>query len=174
MAFWSDPSTEPKRSFKYKLTIEGMGAANVRLASWVIKKVSRPTFKITEVAHSFLDKKYYFPGKVDWDALTCTVAEPLLPNSTQALYSYLYGAGYNVITTPPALSSDYSTIGKNRAVIKSVFIDQLNNDGSLVERWSLNNAFITNTTLTGMDYDTDTIMSFDLTIRFDWADFQLA
>jgi hypothetical protein len=174
MSFWSDPTTEPKRSFKYKLTIQGLGASGGKIDSWVVKKVARPTFKVTEIAHSFLDKKYYFPGKVEWDALTCTVAEPLTPNALASLYSYLYGAGYNVITRPPSAASDYSTIGKSKAIISSVYVDQLNNDGSLVERWQLNNAFITSTTLTGMDYDTDTIMSFDMTIRFDWADFILA
>lgn len=171
MAFWSDSTTEPKRSFKYKLTIQGLGAANGQIPSWVIKKVARPTFKITEVAHSFLDKKFYFPGKVEWDAITCTIAEPINPNSTRELYRYLFGAGYNILTKPPTATSDFSTLGKSRAVIKTVEIDQLNQDGSLVDRWSLNNAFITNTTLTGMDYDTDTIMSFDLTIRFDWANY---
>jgi len=172
MAFWSDPSTEPKRSFKYKLTLSGMGAGNALMPSWIIKKVSRPTFKVTEVAHSFLDKKFYFPGKVDWDPVTCTVAEPVTPNATKELYRYLVGSGYNFPNgAPPDITTDYSTIAKARAIIKTAEIDQLASDGTVIERWTLNNAFVTNTTLTGMDYDTDAIMSFDLTIRFDWATF---
>ena len=171
MAFWSDSATEPKRSFKYKLTLQGLGAANGGFPSWVIKKTSRPTFKITEVAHSFLDKKYYFPGKVEWDPVQLTIAEPITPNSTRELYRYLFGAGYNVLTKQPVGAVDYSTIGKSKAVIRTATIDQLNADGQTIESWELKNAFITNTTLTGLDYDTDAIMSFDMTLRFDWANF---
>ena len=172
MSFWSDTTTEPKRSFKYKLVLANMGAGGATLPSWIIKKVARPTFKVTEVAHSFLDKKYYFPGKVEWDAITCTVAEPLVPNATAELYKYLFGSGYNILTAPPTGVADFKTIGKKNAVIGTAYIDQLNADGSPVERWTLNNAFITNTTMTGLDYDTDTILSFDLTLRFDWATFE--
>lgn len=74
MAFWSDNQVEPKRKFKFLLTIDG-ATQDETIPSFVVKKVTKPSFKISESSHQFLGNKFYFPGKLEWNEIDITLID---------------------------------------------------------------------------------------------------
>ena len=55
MTFWSDKIVEPKRKFRWLLSING-------IPYWTIKKVNRPTFEI-DVQKRFFSRFFIFRKK---------------------------------------------------------------------------------------------------------------
>lgn len=78
MAFWDDVQIEPKRKFKFFVTIAGGGASHdkvITIPPYVIKKASKPSFSITEAKHSFLGHNFFFPGKLEWKEVDITLVD---------------------------------------------------------------------------------------------------
>ncbi len=174
MAFWSNAATEPKRVFKFIANIQGLTATGVPgIEQWVLKKADRPNFKVGEQSINFLDKKFYYPTKVEWTAVKLTFQDPVAPSTTAILYDYLAGAGYSVPqrTVPDLRNGQLKTISKLKAQINTVDIISLNSDSQILETWSLKNPFFTDVTFSANDYDGDGMHTVDVTVRYDWAEF---
>ncbi len=75
MAFWSEAQVEPKRKFKFVVTITGDSARNIVIPSYVIKKADKPSFSISEAKHSFLGHNFFFPGKLEWKEVSITLVD---------------------------------------------------------------------------------------------------
>jgi hypothetical protein len=76
--FWGDASLEPKRKFRWILGMNG-------IPHWLLKTASRPNISLTEAEHDFLNYKFYFPGRVSYDELSITLADPVNPDATSTL-----------------------------------------------------------------------------------------
>lgn len=74
MAFWSDAQIEPKRKFKFILSLVG-NESGVTIPSFVVKKVTKPSFTISESSHQFLGNKFYYPGKLEWKEVDVTIVD---------------------------------------------------------------------------------------------------
>jgi hypothetical protein len=88
------------------------------------------------------------------------------------LYGIILRAGY----TPPALTgynkdTSLSTIGKLPATV-SFEIKLLDSNGATAEKWTLKNAWIKDVTFTGLDYEQEGMNTIDMTVRYDWAEFE--
>jgi len=75
MAFWSEAQVEPKRKFKFVVTITGDSTKNIVIPSYVIKKADKPSFTISETKHSFLGHNFFFPGKLEWKEVSITLVD---------------------------------------------------------------------------------------------------
>ena len=77
MSFWATPLTkagqgDPKRKFRFTVQFDGLDLDGSGLL-WFAKSVSKPAITITEADHTFLDKKYYFPGRAEWSTVNLTL-----------------------------------------------------------------------------------------------------
>lgn len=82
MAFWAASyngadGKDPKRGFRFKVEINGLHGQQTLV--WWAKKVDKPNFDVTESKHSFLDKEFYFPGRVQWQTINLTLVDPVAP-----------------------------------------------------------------------------------------------
>ena len=176
-AFWNLATTEPKRQFRWFLNVNG-------IPQWVIKTAKKPSFQVSETPHDFLNYKFYYPGRVDWQTIDITLVDPVQPDSTQILFQMLKDSGYVLPQDYVAhLAADQpnspKTISKN-AMVKAfsggseIYLDQMAaNDGTqngLLERWAIKNPFITSCNCGDLSYESDTLVEISLTIRYDWAD----
>jgi len=57
MAFWSAAGTEPRRNFKFLVSMSG-------LPVWIVKTVNLPEITVGAGEHKFLNHTFYFPGTV--------------------------------------------------------------------------------------------------------------
>ena len=166
--FWANPTTSPKRKYRFLLNLPNAGAD----ASWMITKVNRPSFNITEATHSYLNHTFYFPGRVEWQTVSFSIIDPVSPDATALLVGILGAAGYQIpANLAGSPGSSYGTMSKAAAteVMGLVEIKSLHADGSPVDTWTLHNAWMKNVTMGDHDYSDDSLLSMDVELRYDFA-----
>lgn len=169
MAFWTDPSIEPKRKFRFRVQLGNFDEG----AIWYTKTVKKPSFQISEIDHSYLNHKFYYPGRTEWQTVDITLVDPVSPDAALKTLQIISAAGYNI----PGNPNENTTMSKLKAVnsLGSVVIDQLGSEqDQLLESWTLRNAFITNVDFGDLSYEDDAISEISLTLRYDWASFTSA
>lgn len=164
MAFWSDASVgvkDPKRQFRWVVYINS-------IPTYVLKKVSKPSFNVSESAHKFLNHTYYYPGRVEWQEVSMTLADPVQPDMAATMVSIISAAGYSPATNP----NDLNTMSKSKAVAalgQQLEIHQIDSDGNPIEVWKLINPWVKDVKFGELDYEGDDLTDVELTIRYDWA-----
>jgi len=173
MAFWNNPELEPKRAYRFLLRVNGGGNA-VRLPEFLIKKVSKPSFEISESPHNFLNHTFYYPGKVTWDTVSFTVVDVLSGGANGidaggAVSQLLEESGYQIpMANDP---NNRSTVSKKQSVksLGSIDIVQINSKGDEIEKWTLNNPWIKNVKFGELDYSSEDMVNVEIMIRYDNA-----
>jgi hypothetical protein len=163
--FWSDPTTEPKRRFRFTFDV-------ANLPVWSITKVDRPSFQVSETKHQFYNHTFKYPGRVEWQPITFTTVDPIQPDATGILMKILYASGYEFPDKQFGGNGyQFKSINKVDAsdALTPITITSYDGRGTAVEKWSLKNAFITNTAMGSYDYGDDTMLSMDVTMQYDWA-----
>jgi len=161
MPFWSDPSGETKRAYRWTVTINS-------IYQWMAKSVSKPGFSISEISHRFINHTFWYPGRVEWDQCSVVLVDPVSPDAAATVMSIVEASGY----TPPFEQATYwRTISKGSAVnsLSGVKIEQVDKDGFPIETWTLKNPWIKDVKFGDLSYDNDDIMTISLTLRYDWA-----
>lgn len=174
MSFWNQASIEPKRQFRWLLYIAGM-------PQFIVKNVKKPSFSVAATPHDFINYKFHFPGRVEWQDIQVTIVDPVQPDSTASLVNILSAAGY-------VLPDEYtSQAAEPRTISKKSFVDALGGQIQLVqfgantgaqqenvlEKWSINNPFLTSVDFGNLDYSSDDLVNISMTIKYDWANLEL-
>ena len=83
MPFWStnfgnqeDILKDPKRNFRFYITITGINTDNGGPMIWYAKDVQKPTFTMAEASHEYLNHTYYYPGKITWNTIDIKMVDP--------------------------------------------------------------------------------------------------
>ena len=172
--FWNQASIEPKRQFRWLLYIAGM-------PQFIVKEVKKPSFTVASTPHDFLNYKFHYPGRVEWQDVQVTIVDPAQPDSTASLVKILEAAGY-------VLPDKYTTQSNEpRTISKEAFVNGLGGQIQLVqfgantgeqeenvlEKWILNNPFLTNVDFGNLSYSSDDLVNISMTIKYDWATLEL-
>lgn len=176
--FWADPSIEPKRKFRWLLSVGGAG--DTEIPQWVIKKVTKPTISVSEIKHSFINHSFYYPGRVEYNEIEFTLVDPVSPTDvSDSLINIILGAGYALPDTE--LNSYAKTITKGQAVtsLEKVIIRQIaaadvadgaSETDDVQEAWELTNAWVKEVNFGDLDYESDDIVEITVKLRYDWAE----
>ena len=159
--FWSSPNSEPKRAYRWTMEFNG-------IPQWLLKKVTKPSFAVTETAHTYLNHKFFYPGRVEWNTINITLADPVTPDASKTIMDIIGHAGYHA----PTDSTDTQTMSKSKAVANfgnPLTINQLGPDNQVVERWELYNPWIKDVKFGELDYESDDMIDIELEIRYDYA-----
>lgn len=162
MAFWHDGqrSRDPKRNYRWVLY-------NDNIEAYTLKTVSKPSFSVTPTEHSFLNHKYYYPGRVEWNSVSMTLVDPINPDAAATIMHALANSGY----VPPKSAQDLVTMSKSGAVssLGTIRIAQLDSSGRAVETWTLWNAFIIDASFGDLSYEDDGLSEITIELRYDYA-----
>lgn len=171
--FWTDSRLEPKRGYRFLVTIGEMPNGAV----YYVKSVTKPGIKITAKEHMYLGHKFHYPGLVTWDPnpISIKLVDPVSPDASQHLSAIIQASGYVIPSDP----GQVTTMSKNASVnaLGAVVIKQINeshgiqglNGGEAVETWTLHNAFIESVKFGDLDYSKEELTEIDLQVRYDWA-----
>jgi hypothetical protein len=176
--FWSGGAVEPKRQYKFLVTIPNF-------QPFLVTKCSRPSLKIGETSHKFLNHTFWYPGTVEWNTVAVTFVDPGDgggPESdvTHLLYNKLLESGYRSPDQYPG-NIERNTIGKGLATkafdqikiqtlrTKSTEGSNLNSLTDIAETWTLKNAWATDVKWGDLDYSGDALLQLDVTFRYDYA-----
>jgi len=184
-SFWGSPSVEPKRAYRFIVEVPGLDNA-----AWYASKVGKPGFSVSESEHTFLNHKFYYPGRVEWEEVSMTLVDPITPDATDQLMSMLGvttknggGAsltgemGYRYPDTYDAAAGTTITKLAATTALGEVVIKQISGDTTtapytsttIVEQWVLKRAWIKSVDFGELDYTSDDLINIELTIRYDWA-----
>ena len=161
--FWSDASAgvrDPKRQFRWVLY-------NDNIPMYTLKKVAKPSFTVAESTHKYINHTFYYPGRVEWNTIAMTLADPVDPDGAATMVNVIKTGGYSPAIDPNQLS----TMSKSKATnaLGRVQIEQIDADGNMVERWVLWNAWIKDVKFGDLDYDGDDLTDIEIELRYDWA-----
>ena len=107
MAFFADQKSDPKRGFRFILSIGGIEA-------YTIKTVSKPGVTVSTIEHQFLNHTFRYPGRTTWDSpISVTLVDPVDPDTARTLLNKIKNAGYVYPTTP---ASSQQSMTKDEAV----------------------------------------------------------
>lgn len=175
MAFWTNIAAgdaDAKRNFQFRMIIDAFEDS----AAWYVKKVTKPTFAVTEATHKFLGQTYYFPGRVEWNTISVTLVDPINPDAVSQMAAMLEAAGYKVPFRDANLNADgnvstWSTLGKARMTesIGSMLLEQLDSSGEVTEQWTINQAFIKDVKFSELSYESDDLSEIMIEFKYDWA-----
>ena len=202
--FWSSANVEPKRKFKFLVRFNPADNS-VDIPSFVVKKVDKPGFTITETKHTFLGHNFFFPGKLEWKDISLSIVDPngtgknpvnnpttiepneAIPDMSQRLTDILGLFGYqSPVLVGNALNGGDTRIGagltggtgitsfsKAGSVNTTGIVEilQIDDEGNIVEIWSLRNAWIKDIQFGNNDYSSDDAQEVTIKIRYDWAEF---
>jgi hypothetical protein len=169
--FWSDASIEPKRKYRFLLSFNG-------IPQWIVKTTGKPNFSVSESEHSFINYKFYYPGRLEWEEISMTLVDPVDPDASKTMLDLIELSGYvaphNFLNDPigRGQASNVVTFSKKQAtsaVGGRVYIHTIDENGSPIETWSLYNPWIKSVNFGDLDYESDDLVNVELTMRFDWA-----
>ena len=165
--------TNPKRAFRFKITIGAFSDTAIgsdlgtNVVFWA-KTADKPSFSLGETSHNYLNHTFKFPGRVTWNDVTITMVDPGGEKGVAfALTKILNESGYVV----PTDASQFQTISKTKAVggLGEVLCQQLDDEGNVLESWTLNNSFISDVNFGNLDYGSEELTEYSITVRYDWA-----
>jgi len=173
MTFWTNQKSDPKRAFKFKVTIGSATATSLKdNISWMATQADKPKFTVSNTQHRYLNHTFNYPGRVEWDPVNITLVDPADPDAAADTMRLLKGMGYNV---PSAPGGNMGIISKEAAItaIGSIQIQQLGTGtNDVLETWTLNNAWIEAATFSQLSYESEDLSTIELAIRYDWATFK--
>jgi|TARA_A100001011_G_scaffold146780_1_gene154865 hypothetical protein len=178
MAFWStnfglegETLKDPKRAFRFTITINGIDSQNGGSLMWYAKSVTKPTFTVSSTEHKYLNHTFYYPNAVTWNQVDIKMVDPGGdPDAAATLAAIVTAAGYK----PPTKASneDLTSMSKASAVgaLGQVKITQIDADGKPLESWTLWNAWVEEVDFGGtLEYGSDALTELGLKLRYDWA-----
>jgi hypothetical protein len=151
--YWQNAySWEPKRAHQFIMEVEG-------IPSYLIKASAKPTISNGEVALDHINVKRYVKGKSEWNTISVSLYDPIVPSGAQAVMDWVR-LHHESATGRNGYSSMYK---------KEITLTQLSPLGEKVEEWVLKGAFITESNFGSLDWGTEDVMMIEMTLRYDWA-----
>jgi len=192
--FWKTATTEPKRAYRWFVTLSGLGLNDVSADSnvssqttgnsltYAAKRVDKPSISISESEHTFINHKFFYPGRVEWSDVSISFVDVVGAGAaSDNILTALRAAGYNLPTdasTPTTVddggSDNFTTVSKASmtAALGGCIISQVNSEGNVIETWTLNNPWIKSISVGSLDYGSEELLSVDISIRYDWATYE--
>ena len=143
---------EPKVKHRFIMYVEGVPA-------YLIKAAARPQITFEEIALDHINVKRYVKGKGDWQTLSVTLYDAIVPSGAQAVMEWVR-LHKESVTGRDGYSDFYK---------KDVTINVLGPVGDKVEEWTLKGTWIQDATFGDMAWETNEPMDITLTLRYDYA-----
>tara|TARA_X000000950_G_C13748276_1_gene591528 strand:+ start:413 stop:988 length:576 start_codon:yes stop_codon:yes gene_type:complete len=144
---------EPKTVNRFIMYMDGM-------PSYLIKGVSRPNLTIdpTTLDHINIKRKIR-GGKAEWQDITMTLYDPVVPSGAQATMEWIR-LSHESVTGRNGYADFYK---------KDLTINLLGPVGDKVEEWNIKGAFVNSVDFGSMDWATGDPLEISLTISYDYA-----
>ena len=164
MAFWNSAQLEPKKSYQYTVTMPSIAEP------FLIKSAKLPAMEVGTLEADYTQYKFYYPGKVTWSPVEFTTYDVVGDSSVaKKLVDLLKNSGVQ----QPANSNDKATLSKAALAgnLGNVIISQVDTAGSIISKWTLTNAFLTNADFGQHGYSDEGLIEVSVTLQYDWAEY---
>tara|TARA_R100001440_G_C2521430_1_gene118926 strand:+ start:555 stop:1127 length:573 start_codon:yes stop_codon:yes gene_type:complete len=170
MAFWTNYNTDPKRSFRYRFILSSDTAAG-QIREYTIKEVKKPSFQMEAGPQAkYIQHTFKYPGRVSWQDVTFSIVDPGAndEDASVALMNVLAKSGYQKPTTQDLSRTSISKRKANTSIgIPRIL--EIDAEGRDTTTWSLHNAYITGVDFGQLSYETDEMVTYQITLSYDYA-----
>ena len=143
---------EPKMKNRYVMEIDN-------IPSYLVKAANRPTIQFETVKLDHINVYRKIKGKGEWQDLTITLYDPIVPSAAQAVMDWIR-LGHESITGRDGYADFYK---------KDITFYLLGPVGDKIEQWTLKGAFITSANFGELDWASNDPLSIELTLSYDYA-----
>jgi hypothetical protein len=143
---------EPKMKNRYVMEID-------TIPSYLVKAANRPTIQFETVTLDHINVKRKLKGKGEWQDITITLYDPIVPSGAQAVMEWIR-LGHESITGRDGYADFYK---------KDVDFYLLGPVGDKIEQWKLKGAFISQANFGDLAFDSNEPATIELTLSYDYA-----
>jgi len=129
-----------------------------------IKTTGLPGGAFGETVLDYINQKYYFAGKWEWETIPITLWDYIGDSTSKKLYDW-YLSNYNPATGKQAYGSN---------VKKNINIVLLDPEGSELERWVLKGAWPQSFKWGELDYSDAELRTLELVLRYDRPELEVS
>lgn len=143
---------EPKMKNRYVMEID-------TIPSYLVKAMNRPTIQFETISLDHINVKRKLQGKADWQDLTITLYDPIVPSAAQKVMDWIR-LGHESITGRRGYADFYK---------KDITFYLLGPVGDKIEQWTLKGAFIQQANFGELDFSSNEVATIELTLSYDYA-----
>jgi hypothetical protein len=143
---------EPKVQNRFIMNIDGIPA-------YLIKATARPSINVGSITLDHINLKRKLKGKSEWQDLSITLYDPIVPSGAQAVMEWVRLAHESVTGR-----NGYADMYK-----KDVQIQVLGPVGDVVEKWDIKGAFPNSVNFQSMDWANAEAMTIEVTLSMDYC-----
>lgn len=143
---------EPKVKNRFIMYVEG-------IPSFMIHAIARPTIAFEDITLDHMNVKRKIQGKGDWQDITMTLYDPIVPSAAQAVQEWIR-LGMEFVTGRAGYSDFYK---------KDITINVLGPVGDKVEEWTLKGAYVKQAQYGDMSWAESAFVDITVTLRYDYA-----
>jgi hypothetical protein len=143
---------EPKMKNRYVMEID-------TIPSYLVKAANRPTIQFETIALDHINVKRKLQGKGDWQDITITLYDPIVPSAAQKVMDWIR-LGHESITGRRGYADFYK---------KDITFYLLGPVGDKIEQWTLKGAFIQQANFGELDFSSNEVATIELTLAYDYA-----
>ena len=170
--FWGSKESQPKRQHRFIFTFgDKTGNKTGELPSWVCNSVTRPSMEISTIEHPYLNYSFKYPGRAKWNNISVTLSDPMTPDASKVLYSWLTEAGYTPPEGDPGEKEFMRSFTKAKfaGMFGNISIKALDAEGTTKENWTLFNPIIVSVNWGEFNYTSEELLNITIDIAYDYA-----
>jgi len=174
MPFWTTKESEPRRNFKFIVSLGNIASEEGGIPGWVVKNVTLPKVTVGESTTHYLNHRFNYPGLVTYNDVSFTVVEAVNPASSKILFTALQGSGYQL---PSELSAAGVPINRAAAVssLGEITITHLGGEDTADAAgannsaiYTLKNAWIKDIEWPQLAYDNEDVSEVKVVLKYDY------
>ena len=143
---------EPKMKNRYVMEID-------TIPSYLVKAANRPTIQFETVTLDHINVKRKLKGKGEWQDITMTLFDPIVPSGAQAVMEWVR-LSHESLTGRAGYADMYK---------KDIQCYMLGPVGDKIEQWTLKGAFINQANFGDLDWSSNDAAEIQLTLSYDYA-----
>ena len=129
------------------------------IPSYLVKAANRPSIQFEPIVLDHINVKRKLKGKGDWQDVTITLYDPIVPSAAQAVMDWVR-LGHESITGRDGYADFYK---------KDITFYMLGPVGDKIEQWTLKGAFISQANFGDLAFDSNEPATIELTLTYDYA-----
>lgn len=158
---------QPKLKHKWRVTFANIGGGGVKSQplSYQAITVSRPVLSYDEVELHRYNSKAWVAGKHTWDACNLVIEDDVTSSATTIIQEQQQKQQWLIGAEGQWLAS----AGEGSLYKFVTYIDLLDGNEQVIEKWTLEGCWIQNCDWGELDYATSEAVQITMTVRFDHA-----
>jgi len=156
----------PKLQYRFRVTFEGLGVSSDRLElTKQVASFSRPTVNFGDIDVHVYNSIVKLAGKPNWENVSCTIRDDAAGNVSRLIGEQLQKQFDFMEQSSAAAGVDY------KFITRCEMLDGGNgtHQPTVLETWELYGCYIQNANYQELNYETNGVVTIQLSLRFDNA-----